>query len=370
MRLFYRQPVWQACGVHLLCVYLGVTLAASLVQRPPAGFVNPGVYGLPEPAAALFKWDAHWYTLVAEQGYSQQSIVFFPLFILLIKAVASTGLSYALAGFLVSNVCALLTYPLLYRLLRLDFPEQLAARGLFVYALFPTSFFLQSVYTEPLFLVCSFSCVYLCRRGNWVYAGLWGALAALTRNIGIILSLFMLYESGRAYDSQAGQAVGRRLAFLFPLLAFLVFCLYNDRQFGDGLAFLHGQAAWGRQFGLPWNNVWNNMLQISRGVTLFEIGVVADQVLGLIALVCLAAGGFCGIQPSYLLLGGAWLLIPLLSTSPVFPLYSLARFVLVVFPVYFVLAKLPPFWYYAWLLAGAAGLIFFTAAFSSWYWIG
>lgn len=369
MKLFYKHPVWLACGVHLLCVYIGVTLAASLVQRPPTGFVNPGVYGLPVLADALFKWDAHWYTFVAEQGYSKQSIVFFPLFILLIKAVASTGLSYALAGFLVSNVCALITYPLLYRLLRLDFPEQLAIRGLLVYALFPTSFFLQSVYTEPLFLVCTFSCVYLCRRRNWIYAGLWGALAALTRNIGIVLGLFMLYESYRTYGNKIGQAVAR-LAFLFPLLAFLGFCLYNYRQFGDGFAFLHGQEAWGRQFGLPWSNLWHNMLYISRGVSIFEIGVVADQVLVLVALVCLAIGGFCGIQPSYLLLGGAWLLIPLLSTSTVFPLYSLARFVLVVFPVYFVLAKLPKFWYYAWLLAGAVGLIFFTAAFSSWYWIG
>lgn len=60
-------------------------------------------------------------------------------------------------------------------------------------ALYPFSFFALGIYTESLFLLLCLLCMITARRQNWLWAGVWGALAALCRNQGLVLILPLLY---------------------------------------------------------------------------------------------------------------------------------------------------------------------------------
>ncbi|QDR79687.1 mannosyltransferase family protein [Sporomusa termitida] len=361
-----------AYGFHTLLVLAALLLTDLLPGREAAGFLNPGA-GQTLPFIEKFiKWDAHWYTYIAETGYNIQSIVFFPVTILLIKAVAGSGLGYVAAGFVVCNLFTLLSYYVMAKTFLLDFSAKETQRALLAYATLPTSFFLNSVYTEPVFIVWSLACLYCLRTDKWWQAGLFAALAALTRNLGVLLTVVLVYEFIKHYYDDRKWKPSMLAAFL-PVLAFGAFCVYNNRLFGDPLAFVHSQQAWGRQFGFPWDNFWNNLGLIQAGVPLVETGLYLDAVLTAltgIALVFATAVPGYRLPGKYVLTGWLWFLLPLFSTSPVYPLYSMARFVLVIFPLYLFLARLPTLWFFGLLWLQAAGLVLCTALFINWCWLG
>ncbi|HWR41700.1 mannosyltransferase family protein [Sporomusa sp.] len=357
---------------HTLLVVAALFLIDALPSREVAGFLNPSAGGTPPIVEKFIKWDAHWYTYIAEHGYDIQSVVFFPLTILLIKALAGIGLGYVTAGFVVCNLFTLISYYVMAKTFLLDFPESETQRALFAYATLPTSFFLNSVYTEPVFIVFSFACIYCVRTKSWWWAGLFAALAALTRNLGILLTVVLLCEFVRHYFKKRKLKLSM-LSLFFPVLALGAFCAYNNSMFGDPLAFINSQQSWGRRFGLPWDNIWNDICLIYSGVPIVEIGIYLDILLAAMAFIALV---FVSTVPKYripwpyVLIGWLWFLVPLFSTSPIYPLYSMARFVLVVFPLYLFFARLPKVVFYCLICVNAVGLLLSTALFINWCWLG
>ena len=144
-------------------------------------------------------WDGAWYISIASHGYHQpQSWAFFPFYPSLLRGTAAlTDGDYVLAGVAVSMVAALAAAAVLYLLVEDDHGPRVALWTVLFLAFFPTSFFLQAVYTESLFLLMSVACVLWARRGRWELAGLAGMLAALTRNTGILLLIPVLGLTAR-----------------------------------------------------------------------------------------------------------------------------------------------------------------------------
>jgi Gpi18-like mannosyltransferase len=365
------KTVWFSYLIHILIVGAGMLLADYLPKHDPAGFINPFL-SLESPITEkLIKWDAHWYTYVAETGYTTQTIVFFPVIIALIRLVAATGVDYAWAGLIVCNLFVFLSFNRFYALFRLDYSEEQTRNALLAYAVMPTSFFMNSVYTEPIFLTLAAQCIYLARKHQWWSSGLFAALATLTRNIGIALFFIMLYEGLRIH-SNGGRARLPMLAVFFAPLALVGFICFNYWLTGDAVAFVHSQQLWGRQFSLPWISIWLNFFAIYYAEPFVEPGVVLDSILvilTLIALFLLATKRY-QIPTSYLIIGWLWFLIPLVSSSPLYPLYSMARFVLIVFPLYLFLAQLPKLYFRCYLLFSTVLMVVCTALFINWYWLG
>ena len=368
--------LWRNVGapftVHSMIVGLSVLAAMELPERAPAGFVNPMLESTVPFIDKLIKWDAHWYTYTAQYGYDKQNIVFFPVLIVLLRLCGELGLHVGVCGFVLCNLFAFASFHYLYLVFRQDFCERIARRAVWMYAVMPTSFFLNTIYTEPLFLAFSLAALYYLRKNQWRTAGFAAALAAVTRNIGIFLIVAMLYEviMRRNHGREVAQW---RWAFLLPPAALAGFMVYNYWQVGSAAAFLEGQQAWGRTFAYPWINVWNNVLLIKDHFPEIEPGIVLDLFLVslcFVAMLLLTGSNRFRIRRSYLLLGWIWFAVPLLSTSPWFPLYSMARFVLVVFPLYIFIAQLPKFLYRSCLAGGAMLLSYCTIAFASWRWIG
>lgn len=363
------KPVWLVFLLHTGIVFSAAALSDFFPLHEPTGFINPFLPAVTPFIEKWIRWDAHWYTYVAQFGYTGQSIVFFPAIVLLIKTVASFGLAYSVAGFFLCNLFAGFSFWLLYELFRLDFSAEQSRRALLAYGLFPTSFFLNSIYTEPLFLVFSLACAYCSRTGRWRQAGVFAMFAALTRNLGICLVLYLLLEGWKSRPRERAFFV----SLFLPPLALSLFSLYNWQLTGDFLAFAHAQEGWGRYFSYPWISYWKNLYLIAADFPLLEPGVVLDAALVLLTFcgllrLTLGAGFFS--RNSYLLIAWLWFLIPLCSSAEWFPLYSMSRFVFVLFPLYILWVPMPSAYYTGCMLVSAALLFFCTLLFVNWYWIG
>ena len=366
------QTVWTCFFVHTLMIFISYFLASQLPYHEPAGFIDQSLYPLSPYMEKLIKWDAHWYTYIAGHGYTPQSLVFFPAVIVFIKILSYFGLQVGVAGLLICNVFAFLSFWMMYLTFRLDFSEKEVKYALLSYAVMPTSFFLNSIYTEPIFIAASLTCIYCTRVGKWWYAGIAGALAAVTRNLGIFLFLFLLYEFIRNYH-RLHKSKYEMLALLLPPAALLLFMGYNLYLSGDPVAFVSSQQVWGRHFGLPWQNIWDNLPLTFVKNPENQPGVGLDSftvIISLIILLCITIFPKFKVRRSYLILAWLWFIIPVMFTAAELPLYSMSRFILPIFPLYLFFAQLPPKVFYCYIAVSAVTLVLCSSLFINWYWIG
>ena len=150
--------------LHSTIVIAATLLSMHIPEQAPAGFVNPLLSPTYPFVEKFIKWDAHWYTYAAQQGYDSQSIVFFPVIILLLRGAWQLGINVGLAGFIICNLFAVASFVMLYLVLRREFFDKVVQRALYAYAVMPTSFFLNSIYTESIFLTMSLTCIYFTKQ--------------------------------------------------------------------------------------------------------------------------------------------------------------------------------------------------------------
>ena len=369
---FPSKVVWICFFIHTLIIAASYLLADKLPHHEPAGFIDQSLYPLSPYIEKLIKWDAHWYTYIASHGYTSQSIVFFPAIIVFMKILAYFGLNFAVAGLIICNLFAFLSFWIMYLTFQLDFSEKEVNYALLSYAVMPTSFFLNSIYTEPIFITSSLACIYYARIGKWWCAGTAGALATLTRNLGIFLFLFLLYEF---IKTNPLVRKGKYAAFpiFLPPAALLFFMLYNFYLLGNPIAFVVSQGEWGRHFGFPWQNIWNNLPLTFASNPANQPGAALDSFIVIICLIALLCTTFLPkfrIHTSYLIIGWLWFMVPLVFTATELPLYSMSRFVLPIFPLYLFFARLPENFFYFYITVSAFTLLLCTSLFINWYWIG
>ncbi len=399
-RLVDAEAAWAALWPFLATrlLFMAIALAAPLL------FTDHATRQLPT-GAGWIRWDAQWFIATAQHGYpwrlfanrAYSTIAFFPLYPLLIRAVALAGVPIDTAALLIPNVALGLALYYLYRLVRLDFSAETAARATWLLAVFPTALAFFIPYSESLYLLCAVVMFWHLRRGRWLAAGVAGALGALTRQSGIVLALPYLIEWYGAYfgerrasahmaENAAGRAVrngAARMAASTPagmmggaaraLLPVLVMplavgahVLYLWHVTGSLTAFLQIQRAWHRRLDWPWAGViatvqrWS--LPDSTGYqTGHQVHIVME--LGALALfVALLVVGARRLRPSYTVYGAAvWLaalISPAIADDYWLPIMSSSRFALSVFPSFIVLALLlrRPGAYQAWLVASAMAL--------------
>ena len=144
---------------------------------------------------------------------------------------------------------------------------------------------------------------------------------------------------------------------------------------------------WGRTFASPvttlqqgWQTAVDGAGYFLRPVVLFmssssgpslEASNTLNFVFLALLLVLLVAGFFV-LPPGLFLYSFFIMLLPILTPSPLFPLMSLPRFVLGVFPLFLVLGYLlsrsrPAL--VIWLVVSAGGGVALTALFTTWRWV-
>lgn len=139
------------------------------------------------------RWDSKFYIDIAENGYEYvigqvSNVAFFPLYPLLVSMINSIINNLVLSGILVSHISFLIALIYLYRLTLLICEDSaIAQRTIFYIALFPTAFFFSAVYTESLFLLVSVAAVYHAKKQEWGFAAIFVMLSSVTRITGLLM---------------------------------------------------------------------------------------------------------------------------------------------------------------------------------------
>jgi hypothetical protein len=282
----------------------------------------------------LFRWDANWYGRIVEVGYEYlpdkpSSVAFFPLYPICMGAVvALTKTQLSLAGFLVSNTALLGAVVLLRRLVTLDFPapSPVPVRTVWLFLLYPVTFFYSAPYTESLFVLLSGGALLAARHRRWALAALMGALLTATRATGLLILVPLLWEAFREpsdLDRERAGFLRSRWWLLLVPLGIVSFATFLHFKFGDALAFAHAQAHWLRGFATPWQAVSNALRGHPPGYGPLFVGAAATGVI-LFVVACRVR-----LRTSYLLYAGVMLLLFLCDTI----LESLPRYLSVLFPL-------------------------------------
>lgn len=264
-----RALVW-AAGIAAVLIF-GWDHAAT-AKYDHAHLTAPFSETLPNllvsPAA---RWDSAWYLGIARTGYVLQlQTVFFPLYPALIALCGALGGGHGLDilfGILISAACAVAALYLLHRLVSLELGVRTARNTVWIFAWLPVALVLSAVYSESLFLMLVVGSFYAARRGRWALAGLVGALAAASRNSGIIMvvPLLLLYLYGPRTDRNPDRPAGRLLPrhrlrpdalwiALVPV-GLLAYMVYLQLSIGHPFDPFSHQIHWGRRFvplgGIP-----------------------------------------------------------------------------------------------------------------------
>jgi len=304
------------------------------------------------------RWDACWYTNIATNGYAIDNAVnFWPLFPALTAIVGRLiGGDMALGGIIVNSVAYVVGMVGLLRLVQLDFGRRVASRTVLFLSVFPTAFFLLAPFTEAVFLAGAVWAIYAARQRRWVLAAAAGILAGTARIQGVFLVLPVGWEALMAWrsapDIQASQSIMherlRRLsrwwtlswrelvlppvAVIAPAVGFLAFFAFAAAVAGQTP--LDTQDAWGgKNFHPPWDVVvasWNWALDRHDLLQLINLGSLLLFGVGVIV-------GLFRLPATYSLYAAPQILLLATRIQPT-PLTSTARYVLVIFPVFVLLA--------------------------------
>jgi hypothetical protein len=363
----------------------GALAAAFLPQAEPAG--NP----LEPPGLLNYwaHWDGAWYSEIATEGYGARapaSTAFFPLYPMLVRLGAALGGGPALWGVVISLLSTLMALYFLYAIAEKLYDRRVARASTLAFAFFPTAFFLNAVYTEALFLALTTGTVWAAYvRRDLLLAGILGALAAATRNLGVLLLIPLFLEwsrNRREFGTPGLLALGLVPAGLVAYVVFLA------GRFGDPLVFARQQGEyWGRTptnplvtLGEAWQAAGDGARYVLQPATLFfdpsaTPSLEASNTLNLVFLglfVALMAVGFAVLPPGLSAYAFIVALLPVLTPAPSFPLMSLPRFVLGAFPIFLVLGYLLARGRAAsaaWLVLSALWGVALAAMFVTWRWV-
>lgn len=151
--------------------------------------------------ALVQKWDSVNYMTLAEKGYANFTengqhlfLVFFPLYVWVIRFLNIFTANSLVSGLLSSNLLFALACCQLYRLAGFVYNKSVAKYSVLFLSLFPFSFFFGTVLTESLFLLTTVSATYYALKHKWFAFAFWGILAALSRMMGILVIVPALIE--------------------------------------------------------------------------------------------------------------------------------------------------------------------------------
>jgi hypothetical protein len=275
-----------------------------------------GIYTVPAPLAGpaayvtgpWMRWDANYYTSIAERGYTFSGISpFLPLYPALIRlASLAMGGHTVAAALAVSTTATFIAFVCLYQLVvRLTASEDVARLALLVVCLLPTAFFLMAPYTEAVFLALSLATILCTLDRRWGLAVVFAVLASLTRQQGVLLAVLAVPELWSALRHTWSQhaSVRQHLQDIWrhtwrpggfaiaPLAAYglwVMLLVYALHMPSPAQSLTSSTQGWGQQFTVPGIGVLVDLIfLIARPgyVLLHHIDYALDAISAIVAAV-------------------------------------------------------------------------------------
>ena len=270
------------------------------------------------PLLAFINWDGQHYLRLALQGYpmpADPSAAFFPLFPGIIALTMGLGLGPIAAGLAVATAASLMVFLFLERLVPRD---AAAPSSLWLFASFPTAFYLTTVYAEGLFLALFLALLLSLRdprRAGW--AALVAAAMPLTRGEGLWLAvpLGITWVAMKFGGEQPSHARSLRAAAGGYALGSAAYFAFFAWRYGDPFAGLRIQEVF------VFHNAIGNLYDLPR---FFRFLVTPparfldttnsglDKIILIVSLACLALGARRSRDPFVLASWACFALLPAL----------------------------------------------------------
>jgi hypothetical protein len=394
-------PYFKALAIYLcsrLVVFLGVIFGRTYIALG-----NDTWLGGTQWYHRLLRWDSEWYKIIATEGYKYdgdpgltQTVVFYPLYPMLCRLVSEVfQIEIVDSMLLVANLATVGATLLLFKLVRERFDDRTALVTLAMISFFPASVFLSAGYTEPLALLLMVSFFVALARERFVAAAILAGLAIATRSCGIVLCPVLLWELWRCRSKNQFLIQAAPLAMVASSGLWL-YMIYLGVAFGHPMAFSDGQAAFHHGTTMPARLASALLLEPFRKINLMDLSPAGlDQwfTLTFIALIvrsCFAlvsrgtpdtspatttiSPGMTRLSPGMTLFAAMVLALPYLTLcgGPA-GFTSMARFNIVSFPLFVVMALLTDRW--RWAVPAIIGifgglLLMYSALFAQWQWVG
>lgn len=332
----------------------------------PVGAFQERTRDVPFRSLSLWShWDGEHYVGLAIDGYlsgeGQVSPAFFPMYSLLMRSSAEllggplTPAALSVLGVMVSMFALLFALYFVYGISLDGWGEPVARRTVLLLAFFPTAFFLNSVYTESLFLAFSAGAVWAARvRRDLLLAAVFVAFATATRNVGVFLLLPLAQEWLRDPRGYGGRGAYLALAPA-GLVAYMGYLWW---KFGEPLLFYTDQSRWGREatgplasLGGAFTQAFEEVRRLVRSENLpgAGLGEIADYLASatdtvnlafFIGAAALLAVGIMRLPWGLASYAALTAFLPAFFGTAQSPLMGFPRYVIVVFPLFIVLGTL------------------------------
>jgi hypothetical protein len=323
-------------GAFLLSRLLLTAFGMLTLATHTSGFVPV----LPD---LFVRWDSAWYVSLAEHGYSmvgsprqpdETNYAFYPLYPALIWLLShATGVSAAAAGVVISNLAFLAALFVIFALAEDWSGDKAIARlGVMLICCVPESFIFSAVYTESLFLLLTSASMLLFERKHYVAAGFCAGLSSAVRSNGVLVIMYFGLSLLRSHGLRNSLAFWKEPERYLPivmaplgLFAFWWMCMLTTGDaFAQASTAMHG---WHWRSDWPWLNIMNRLVSGEDREKFFVI-----------------ASGFMFAGSLTLVRRSSWPLFAYCAIN--FLLFwsgtqsnSLLRYSVVLFPIYFGIAR-------------------------------
>jgi hypothetical protein len=334
--------VWSRVGIWLAAVFAYLWFVPHpppLAESYAGNWDRPEFHDLGWGLDVWARWDTEWFVKIAQHGYgaADGAAAFFPLYPSLMTLFGVAFLDhYVLAGVVIALVAAYVSFLLLHTIARDRLGEEGAQRAVLYLAISPLAVFLQAAYSESLYLMLALAAFVFAEHGRFGAAGVATGLALLTRSAGFALVLPLLLIAWPSARAIARFVPGLFLFAAFPLLLW--------SSIGDPWAWVGAQKQWDRELSPagPLGGLWLGLTHWHPVNTdVLHAITVNAECWAFLALYCfLTVVAWRRFGAPYGLFAALSLALPLSVPSTSWPLESIPRFGLVVFPFFLALATL------------------------------
>lgn len=342
----------------------------------PNNILRPYMGVAPEANAWLEvwqRWDVLHYQAIAERGYTAFDTALFtpPLYPVLMRFVSIfLNGNTLLSGLIISILFCAMSFVAFQQMAQFELKdEKLARQSIIYFVLFPTSFFLFAPYTESLFMLGSILCLLSLQKKNWLVAGLSGMLAAASRLTGAVLLVPVFWFAWEDWKQNHNWKVW--LSPLLVLIAASSFPVYTWLGLGKSiLAPFEAQSQrFHGGFTFPGLNILKAMQQVFIGN---YMSVNLSDIIFTLVFIWLGILVWKQLPRIYGIYYLSFMILYLTRIAETYPLLSMTRYVLALFPAFLILPRYGqnPIIHRIIIYIFIFGLLFFSAQFAIWGWVG
>lgn len=189
-------------------IYLAAHLLPFCYECYGNGFATVPMF----PWLHFGTWDAGHYVYLVNFGYQGTGLhhAFYPLFPMLVALVQIVLPDTLLAGLFVSNVASFAAIFLFFQFVKKRWGDMVAFNSVVLFLLFPTGFYLSLMYTESLFVALVLAVFYFWDRENIFLASVMAFFLSLTRPLGVLMAIPVVISC--LYRCVQQKSVGFRMS--------------------------------------------------------------------------------------------------------------------------------------------------------------